>query len=105
LQVGENLGDAPAGIAEALPGVVLEGIAAHPDHAVDGAGAAERAPARPEDLAPVHLLVALGVEAPDRAVAGQYVGDARRDADPHPAVVLARFEEQHPVPARGGEAV
>src|SRR5262249_59386222 len=105
LEVRQHVVDAPPRVAQALPGVVLERIAAHPDHAVHHARAAQRAPTRPEDLAPADFLVALGVKAPDRALAGQDVGDARRDPDPDPAVVLARLEEQHPVPARGREPI
>ena len=56
-------------------------------------------------LRPADFLVRLGLEAPDRAVAGEDVRDARGNPDPHPAVVFAGFQQQHAVLPRCGQPI
>ena len=96
----------PAGVALGRPGVVVGAVAAHVDHAVDGAGAADDLAPRDRHLAVEQVLLRRGVVAPV---------DARLDlrhrvhrAD-HPGllhqellVALAGLEQDHAL-AREGE--
>ncbi len=68
---------APAAGAHLRPGVVVERLAAHPDEAVDGAGAAQNLAARHRDLAIGGAGLGLGFVAP----IGGWVVDQQAEAD------------------------
>src|SRR5260370_13254461 len=61
---GQHILVPPAGAAGIAPLIVFRGLAAHPQHAGDGRGAAQYPPARPEHTAPGHVRLGLGAEAP-----------------------------------------
>src|SRR4029079_12288466 len=70
---------APAAVAELRPMIVVLALAANPHHAVDGAGAAEHAPARHGDRTPVGDFLGLGcIEPVDARPADEF-----RKADGH----------------------
>ena len=85
----------PAAIAELRPGVVVERIAAHVQHAVDRARSAERLAARDRDRAALDVVLRLGGEVPVVARAVQQLGEADRDVDPHGIVLRSGLQQQH----------
>ncbi len=99
LAVAEDRQDAvpvPARIAgDARPALVIGGLAAQVEHAVDGRAAAQHAAARIEDRAAVEAGLRLGAVAPVRARMVDAFEIADRDMDPDPVVRPARFEQQH----------
>ena len=85
---------APAAVAELGPVVVVLALAAHPHHAVDGAGAAEHAPARHGDGAPSGVGLGLGGIEPVDAGAVDELGEA--DGHAREGMGLAAgFQQQH----------
>ena len=88
-EVGQQVGPAPAGIAELAPMVVVGGLAAHVDHAVDRRAAADHLAARVVQRAPVEARLGLGLEAPVRPRVAHGVEVADRDAEPDPVVLAA----------------
>jgi hypothetical protein len=95
LEVGQHLLVGPATIAELTPGVVIERLAAHIEHAVDRTRAAERAAARTGNAAVGHALFRLHLEVPIELLVVQQLGEAGRNIDPHRLVARTRFEQQH----------
>ena len=95
LEVGQHLLIGPAAIAELAPGVVVERLAAHIEHAVDRARAAQRPAARAGNAAVGHALLRLHLEVPVELLVVQQLGEAGRDVDPHRLVARARFEQQY----------
>ena len=85
----------PALAAALAPAVVIGRGAAHIDHAVDRAGAAQDLAARLVEGAVVELLLGLALEHPVVARVGEGLGVAERDVDPRVAVAPAGFEQQH----------
>ena len=93
----------PALAAALAPAVVIGRRAAHVDHAVDRAGAAQHLAARLVERAAVELRLGLALEHPVHARVGVGLGVAERDMDPRVAVDPAGFEQQHPVASRFAE--
>ena len=85
--------------------VVVGSLAADVEQAVDRAGAAEDAAARPGEAAPVQPRVRLGHEAPIRARVPHRLEVADRDMNPEIAVARPGLEQQHAVRRHGGELV
>src|SRR6516165_4438006 len=83
LEIGQYSFVRPAAVAELGPGVVVERIAAHIDHAVDRARSAEGLAARDRDRAAVEVRLRLGDEPPIVARVVEQLHKARRDVDPH----------------------
>ena len=81
LEVGQDVGVAPAAVAGLRPGVEVGGVAAIVDHAVDGARPAERAALRYEDGAVGGAGAGLRLELPGDARVEQDLDDAARNAD------------------------
>ena len=77
------------------PAVIVAGLAAHVDHAVDGAAAAEHAAARLEEPAPVQRLDGLGLELPVDPRVGEQLGEAEGNVDPGVGVARPRLQQQH----------
>ena len=105
LEERQHVVPAPALEAELAPAVVVGGLAAHIDHAVDGGRSAEHAAARIGDRAAVEPLLRRGLEPPvgARTADGEEIAD--RNVQPDPVVAAARFEQQHAMARIGGEAV
>ena len=93
----------PALAAALTPAVVIGRGAAHVDHAVDRAGAAQDLAARLVESAAVELLFGLGLEHPVHLRIGEGLGVAERDVNPRVGVASARFEQQHAVFSRLAE--
>src|SRR5262249_11891754 len=89
LEVGQDVLIGPALIAELAPMVVILGLAANVDEAVDAARAAEHLAARPEDLAVLELGLGLGLVAPVDALVGDRLAVADRDVDPRMRAIIA----------------
>ncbi len=87
----------PALAAALAPIVIVGGRAAHIDHAVDRAGAAEDLAARLVEGAAVELRLGLALEHPVDPGVGVRLGVAERDMDPRVAVRAAGFEQQHAI--------
>ena len=104
-EVRQHVGVAPARIAERGPVVVVVAMAADVDEPVDRARPAERAAARPVDLATVHSGVGLGLEPPVVDGVEHRLGVPDRDVDPGIAIARTGLEQQHrssPNPRTGG---
>ncbi len=87
----------PALAAALSPIVVVGGRAAHIDHTVDRAGAAQNLAARLVEGAAVELRLGLALEHPIDPWVGVRLGVAERDVDPGVAVRTAGLEQQHAV--------
>jgi hypothetical protein len=104
-EVRQHVAPAPPRVAVARPAVVVLGLAAHVDQAVDRRAAAEPATARPVHAASVHPRIGVRREPPvvDRVEHRLAVPD--RDVDPEVVVLGPRFEHQHARAAVGAQAV
>src|SRR5947209_17774992 len=87
----------PALAAALPPIVVIGGRAAHVDHTVDRAGAAQYLAAGLVQGAAVELRLGLGLEHPIDPRVGVGLRVAERDMDPRVAFVPARLPEQDAV--------
>ena len=93
LEIGQHVLVRPADIAELAPDVVVLGLPAHVEQAVDGAGAAEHAAARPGDDAAVQMRLGPGAELPRNRRIGEVAVVAGRNVDPGVAVAPAGFDQ------------
>ena len=94
-EIGQQVGVGPAAEAGLRPAVVVAGMAADIDHAVDRGRAAEHAAARAIHHAAVHEGLGLGVVVPVDLVVGQRIGEGGRHVDlPVPGVIAAAGLEQ-----------
>ena len=93
LEIGQHVGERPAGIAERRPLIVVGAVAADIDHRVDGGRAAEPLAARLIADAAVEALLRHGVEGPVVDFAGDHQHQRERCRD-HPIVVLAAGIQQ-----------
>ncbi len=94
-EIGQHVVPRPSGVAELAPVVIVLGLAADIEQAVDGGGAAEHAPARPEHAPPMKLRLRLGLVAPVHPLVGDGLAVAERDVDPHVAVRPAGLQQHH----------
>jgi hypothetical protein len=94
LEIGQAVGEGPAGAAELAPVVVILGLAADVDEPVDCRGAAQHAPARPGNGAPVQFALGLGLVVPAQRRVIHRPGVADRDVEPGVAVQGARFQHR-----------
>ncbi len=78
LEVGEHVGERPAGGAERRPVVVVAGVAADVDHGIHAGRAAEHAPARLVAAAACEPGLRHGLERPVAPLAGKEYGARRR---------------------------
>src|SRR5262249_60013514 len=86
-EVRQHVVEAPAGIAELSPVIVVRRLSAQIEQAVDRARPAQHLPTRLDDRAVVELGLRLrSIEPVDPAV-GEQLGVAERDVDPDVAVV------------------
>ena len=99
-EVGQDAREVPALAAALAPAVVVGGRAAHVDHAVERAGAAQHLAARLVGGAAVEAGDGLALEFPVVAGVRVELVVADRDVDPGIAVAPAGLEQQHPVAAR-----
>ena len=95
---------APAAISQLRPMVEVLALAAHPHHAVDGAGAAEHASARHRDRASAGDGLGLGGIQPVDARPGDEPGEADRHARQRMRLA-AGLEQQHLVASVLGQAI
>jgi hypothetical protein len=103
---GQHVVPAPGVVAGDLcPLLVVARLAAHVDHAVDAAAAAQRLAARVAQLAAVQARVGLGLVEPVGARVADAVEVAHGDVDPVVVVLAAGLHEQHAVLGVGGQAV
>jgi hypothetical protein len=98
-EIGQHVVPAPALAAALAPAVVIPRRAAHVNHTVDRAGAAEHLAARLIENAAVEPLLRLGVEHPIHARIGEDFRVAERNVDPRIPVLAPGFEQQHAVAA------
>src|SRR3989344_4750458 len=105
-EVGQGVVPAPAGVARQFgPLVVVARLAAHVDHAVDAAAAAQRLAARVAQGAAVQARIGFGVVEPVGARVADEVQVAHGDVDPVVVVLAAGLDEEHAVAAVGAQAV
>ena len=99
----EHLLEAPPGVAEGGPVVVVEPIAARVHLRVDRGAAADRLAARPVELPPAHLFLGSGRVVPVTRPLEQ-LGEGRRHPHHEPAPRAARLEQQDLGPGVLGQA-
>ena len=85
-EVGQAIVPAPARVAGGGPGVVVAPLAADVDQAIDRAGSAQRAAARPVDAPVQHIGIGVGVVAPVHDLVEH--GLAVADGDVYPRVAV-----------------
>ena len=90
---------APARVAGVAPLVEVGGVAAHPDHGVDGGGAAEQLAARPVVGIAGEPRVGFGLVVPVDGRVEEGLAIAERHLDEEAAVGAARLQHQHRVAA------
>lgn len=93
-EIGQHIVKAPAAAAERAPIVVIFALAADIDAAIDRAAAAEHAPLRHHEAAPVGGGLGLGLE-DEAALGAEEIEGADRHAHPHTVVVRAFFEQKN----------
>ena len=104
-EIGQDILEAPAGIAELPPVIEIFRLAADIEQPVDRARPAQHLAARLNDLPVVELGLGLrAVEPVDLGVVEQ-LAVAERDVDPDVAVLPARLQQENAMPARGGQTV
>ena len=103
-EIGQHVIVRPAFIAQLSPLVVIGGIAAHVDHAVDAAGAAQHLATWLVHGAALQFLFRLAFEHPVDPWINEGLGVAHRHVDPEMVVVAAGFQQQHAVPPVFGKA-
>ncbi|MNS74046.1 hypothetical protein D3C72_1075090 [compost metagenome] len=96
---------APSRCTRRFPAIVILGLAAHVDHAVDQGGAAHALAARHRDGPAIDVVFGLGGEPPVVVGVHQQLGEARRDGNPHAARLLAGLQHQDAMLAVGAEPV
>ena len=99
LEVRENAGVVPSLAAALPPAIVVGRGAAHVDHAVQRAGAAEHFAARLVGRPPIQAGDRLALEFPVVDVVGVELVVADGDVDPGVVVAAAGFQEEHAVAA------
>ena len=104
-EVRFNVLEPPTARARLFPGVVVAGLAAHINHAVDERRAAQALAARHRDHATARAFLGLGLEAPVVGRVRQQLAEAGRDADPQAARLAAGLQHQHAVLAGRGQPV
>ncbi len=105
LEVRQDIVPAPTGEAELAPAVVIGGLAAHIDHAVDRRAAADHPAARIGDGAAVEARLGDGLEHPIGALIADGVEIADGNVEPNPVVTAARFEKQDFGTRIGGKTI
>ena len=93
LEVGQHLGPGPAGVARGRPVVVVARLAAHVDHGVDRARAAEHLAARLVAAAAVQPRLRHGLEGPVGGAVLRQHGEPGRAVDQHALVDRAGLEQ------------
>ena len=94
---GQHLVEAPAGIAGALPVLVVLGMAADIDHGIDRGGAAQDLAARIVVALPVEAGIGLGLVHPVDAGVVEGLAIAQGHLHEEAAVAAARLQHQHAV--------
>ncbi len=97
LEIGKHVAIAPAAGAHLLPGVVVLGVAAHIDHAVDRRGTANDLAARRHEAAIIEMRLRLRCEAPVVALHVHRIGKGGRHLDQRPPIGAAIFEDEDAV--------
>jgi hypothetical protein len=95
LEVGQHVLIRPADIAELTPHVEILRLSPHVEQAVDGAGAAEHAAARPGDRAAIEMGLGAGAELPGHGRVGEVAVVAGGDVDPGVAVASAGLDKSN----------
>ncbi len=94
LEVGQDLVPAPAGAAVGRPAVVVDRAAAHVEHRVHRARAAERLAARDVEAAVVAARLGLGLVVPVE-LRLELLGEGGGDRDLRRAAAAAGLDQQH----------
>ncbi len=93
LEIGEHVGEGPAGRALLGPVVEVVRMAAHIDHAVDGGGAAEHLAARRGQHAAAEMRLGLAGETPVVAAHVERDRQRRRHLDQRTEIAAAIFDD------------
>ncbi|MCY1372652.1 hypothetical protein D9M69_598740 [compost metagenome] len=105
LEQWQYVSPAPARIAVGGPAVVIAGLAAHVDHAVDRGAAPQHLAARVAQGATLQARLRFGLEAP----VGARVADAEQvthgDVNPRIVVAAAGLEQQHAMLRIGRQSI
>jgi hypothetical protein len=105
LEVGQDLGEGPARVAEPRPLVVVAARPAAVDHAVGRARAAEHLPAREVEHAALQVLLRQRLVAPVEGARDHDREQTPGRTDQRAPVAAARLEQEHPQRRIGAEAL
>ena len=105
LEQRQHVFPGPAGVACRRPAVIVLGLAAHVDHAVDGGTAPQHLAAWITQGAALQALLGFGLEAPVGARVTDTEQVADGDMDPGVIVATTGFEQQHAVGGVGGQSI
>src|SRR5438046_2929196 len=92
-EIGQHVGEAPAGIAELPPMIVILVLAADLEQTVDRTRSAQHLAARLDDLAVIELRLRLGFVQPIDFGIIEQLAIAERDMNPDVPVMAAGFEQ------------
>ncbi len=99
-KIRQHIVEAPAGVAELPPVIVVRRLAAQIKQAVDRARSAEHLAARLDDLAVVELGLRLRLVEPVHPAVGEQLAVAERNVNPEVAIVSARLQQKNAMAAR-----
>ncbi len=86
-EIGQHILPAPAGKAPLTPAIIIRRLAAHVDHRIDSGGAADDAPARIAEHAPVQPGLRLCLEQPVGTRIADGIKIPHRDVEPDPVIL------------------
>ena len=104
-EVRQHIVEAPAGIAELPPMIVIRRLAAQIKQAVDRARPAQDLASRLDHLTVVELGLRLRLVEPVDPAVGEQLAVAERDMNPEMTIMAARFQQENAMAARRGQAV
>ena len=104
-EVRQDFIPAPAHATRLAPAVIIRGLTAHIDHAVDGRTAAQHPAARIIYSAAIQPGLGFGLEAPVHLRVADTIEITDRDMDPGVGVLAAGLQQQHRGVLRRGQPV
>ena len=105
LEIGQHLAERPAGETRRGPAVIVAGIAANVDHAVDRRRPAEAAAARPVDAPPAEPRLRLGAVHPVMPRPAEHIAIGTGHRHQQAVAAAARFDQHDRGGAVGAQPV
>src|SRR6185437_7048289 len=105
LEVGQHALPIPAAISELRPCVIVLALSSDEDQPVDRTRTAKATASRPVDLAPAHIWLFVGIEAPIIGLVEHGLPVTDGNVDPQIVVLGACLEQQNLVAAVGAQTI